>query len=74
MWRMRIFLGKSDAALESGHLASTVLMAIALSSLARWSEEEGIAVYPILGVGKPPFRGFLEPRYMDLWISTWRGY
>jgi len=71
---MRIFLGKSDAALESGHLASTVSMAVALSSLSRWSEEEGIAVYPILGVGKPPFRGFLEPRYVDLWVSTWSGY
>ncbi len=72
--KMRVFLGKSDAALENGNLASTLSLTIALSSLARWSEEAGIQVYPIIGMGKPPFRGFLHPRYIDSWIQSWRGY
>ena len=71
---MRVFLGKSDAALENGNTASTLSLTIALSSLARWSMEAGIQVYPIIGMGKAPFRGFLHPGYVDSWIKSWRGY
>ncbi len=71
---LRVFLGKSDAALLKGHIASTLSLKIALSRLNKWGEEEYVEVYPIIGMGKPPFRGYLTPSNIDRWVKEWRGY
>lgn len=70
----RVLLGKSDAALHYGHLASSISIVIALSKLYRWSRNNGVRVYPILGVGKPPFRGHLAPESIDAFIEQYSGY
>jgi len=71
---MRIFLGKSDSALHSGHIASSLGLKIAISRLFKWSEEKFINVKIILGMGKPPFRGHLAPHNIDTWIENWKSY
>ncbi len=71
---LRVFLGKSDAALAYGHLASSIGLVVALSRLDRWSESEGVRVYPIIGVGKPPFRGNLSPEAVEVFVHQYSGY
>jgi phosphoenolpyruvate carboxylase len=57
----RVFLARSDPAMNSG-LVSTVLgNKIALQRLDRLSSRLGITLYPIMGVGSVPFRGNLRP-------------
>ncbi|AEM38718.1 phosphoenolpyruvate carboxylase [Pyrolobus fumarii 1A] len=70
----RVFLGKSDAALGYGHLASSISLVVALSKIYRWGQQEGVRVYPIIGVGKPPFRGHLAPHAVDKFVMQYRGY
>jgi len=73
-WTHRIFLGKSDSALLSGHIASSLALRIALSKLYRASEERDLEISPIIGMGKPPFRGHMAPHNIERWARTWRGY
>lgn len=57
----RVFLARSDPAMNFG-LASTVLAnKITFSRLDALQNELGIALHPILGVGSAPFRGGLTP-------------
>ncbi len=70
----RVFLGKSDAALGYGHLASSISLIIAMSKVARWGQQEGVRIYPIVGVGKPPFRGHLAPHAVGKFVEQYRGY
>ncbi len=71
---IRVFLGKSDSALLYGHAASSIALKIGLSRLHRWGEERFIDIKPILGTGKPPFRGHLTPENIDTWTNVWKGY
>ncbi len=71
---LRIFLGKSDSSLLYGHVASSIALKIALSKLYRWGEERFINIKPILGMGKPPFRGHLAPDNIRTWVENWLGY
>ncbi|NPA05000.1 MAG: phosphoenolpyruvate carboxylase [Crenarchaeota archaeon] len=70
----RILLGKSDAALSFGHLASTISLITAISRLYAWGFSEKVRVYPILGVGKPPFRGHLAPETVEEFTRQYSGY
>ncbi len=54
---LRVFLARSDPALNFGFIAATLAAKVALKNL----EELDIDVYPIIGVGCPPFRGFFDP-------------
>ncbi len=71
---VRVFLGKSDSALKGGHIASTLSLKIAISRLARWSEERMIGVKIILGMGKPPFRGHFAPHNTEAWVREWSSH
>ncbi|RLF10972.1 MAG: phosphoenolpyruvate carboxylase [Thermoprotei archaeon] len=70
----RVFLGKSDAAMTYGHLASALALKIALSRLEKWRVEEHVEVCPIIGVGLLPFRGHLAPWSVDDFVKEYRGY
>jgi len=64
----RIFLGKSDVALSNGHIASTISIRFAISELI------DAGANPIIGVGKPPFRGHLAEWNIDTWVKAYSGY
>ncbi|MDP2920550.1 MAG: phosphoenolpyruvate carboxylase [Dehalococcoidia bacterium] len=57
----RVFLARSDPALNYGSLAAVLLLNIALQRLDRLEKKIGIPIYPILGVGSAPFRGNFKP-------------
>ncbi len=57
----RVFLARSDPAVNYGQIATVLMNKIALQRLWRLSEEIGVPIYPILGVGSAPFRGNLRP-------------
>lgn len=57
----RVFLARSDPALNYGALAAVLLLNIALQRLHRLEKKIGIPIYPILGAGSAPFRGNFKP-------------
>ncbi|CBE69218.1 Phosphoenolpyruvate carboxylase (PEPCase) (PEPC) [Candidatus Methylomirabilis oxygeniifera] len=57
----RVFLARSDPALNYGSLAARLLVKVALSRLDSLEQELGIPIYPIFGAGSAPFRGNFRP-------------
>ena len=58
---VRVFLARSDPALNYGCLAADLINKVSLQRLYAMSAETGVAVHPILGAGSAPFRGNLTP-------------
>jgi phosphoenolpyruvate carboxylase len=61
----RVFLARSDPAMNYGLVSAVLLNKIALQRLQRLSEEIGVRIYPIVGVGSAPFRGNLRPQTVE---------
>lgn len=57
----RVFLARSDPAMNYGLISAVLTNKIALQRLYNLSYELGIEIYPIVGVGSAPFRGNLRP-------------
>lgn len=62
---LRVFIARSDPAMNYGMLSAILCNKIALQRLRILSEETGVKIYPILGAGSPPFRGHLTPDNVD---------
>jgi len=72
---LRVFIGKSDAAVKSGHIASVLSITYALSALHKLSKELDIEIKPIIGMGVPPFRGALNnPELVEGMAQRYRGF
>ena len=61
----RVFLARSDPAMNYGMVSAVLCNKIALQRLRRLSQELEVEIYPILGVGSAPFRGNLKPGNED---------
>ena len=57
----RVFLARSDPALNYGIVAAELVLKIALHRLHRLEARLGLPLYPIIGSGSVPFRGHLNP-------------
>ncbi|MDD5340310.1 MAG: phosphoenolpyruvate carboxylase [Candidatus ainarchaeum sp.] len=57
----RVFLARSDPALNYGSATAVLLAKVALQKLHAVEEKTGIPILPILGVGGAPFRGNFTP-------------
>jgi len=57
----RVFLARSDPAMNYGMVSAVLMTKIALWRLERLQERIGVAMHPILGAGSAPFRGNLSP-------------
>jgi phosphoenolpyruvate carboxylase len=68
---MRVFIARSDPALNYGYLSAVVLALVALQRLDALEEETGVPIYPVIGVGSVPFRGGLAPRNVDRVLATY---
>jgi phosphoenolpyruvate carboxylase len=68
---MRVFIARSDPALNYGYLSAVLLALVALQRLDALEDETGVAMYPVIGVGSVPFRGGLAPRNVDRVLSTY---
>jgi phosphoenolpyruvate carboxylase len=69
----RVFLARSDPAMNYGLISAVLLNKIALQRLGGMSEETGIDIYPIIGVGSAPFRGNLKPSNAERTIEEYKG-
>jgi len=58
----RVFLARSDTAMNFGLVAAALANKIALADLDALAHRSGVRIHPILGVGSAPFRGGLSPR------------
>src|SRR5256884_544465 len=67
----RVFIARSDPALNYGYLAAVLLALVALERLAALEAETGVAILPVIGVGSVPFRGGLAPRNIDRVLATY---
>ena len=57
----RVFLARSDPALNYGMVAAELILKVGLLRLHNLEEKLGIPLYPIIGAGSAPFRGHLGP-------------
>lgn len=70
---LRVFLGRSDTALFTGLVPSTLASKIAISDLAIISEELNTPIFPILNAGYLPFRGFVNPSNLNSILNEYSG-
>ncbi|PMP62808.1 MAG: phosphoenolpyruvate carboxylase [Caldimicrobium thiodismutans] len=68
---LRVFLARSDPALNYGVVAAVLANKIALFKLNKLSQEIEKEFFPILGAGSPPFRGNLSPYTVDYVLSEY---
>jgi phosphoenolpyruvate carboxylase len=68
---MRVFIARSDPALNYGYVSAVLLALVALERLDALERETGVAIYPVIGVGSVPFRGGLAPRNVDRVVGTY---
>ncbi|MFH1612270.1 MAG: phosphoenolpyruvate carboxylase [bacterium] len=61
----RVFLARSDPAMNYGFISAVFLNKIALQRLQKMSDNIGIKIYPIIGMGSAPFRGNLKPQTVE---------
>ncbi|HIH42795.1 TPA: phosphoenolpyruvate carboxylase [Candidatus Woesearchaeota archaeon] len=57
----RVWLARSDPALNYGNLSALLLCKVALQRLHAVEQKLGIEIYPMIGVGTAPFRGNFKP-------------
>ncbi len=70
---LRVFLARSDPALNSGIVPAVLAIKSALSTSYRLAEEMGVSVYPVIGTGSLPFRGSVNPLYTDAFLEQYAG-
>jgi len=61
----RVFLARSDPAMNYGMITAVLLNKLALRRLYDLSRELGVPILPIIGVGSAPFRGNLTPHNVE---------
>lgn len=61
----RVFLARSDPALNYGVVGAELMLKTGLQRLWQLQEETGVPLYPIIGAGSAPFRGRLNPLSVD---------
>ncbi len=69
----RVFLARSDPALNYGLLSATVINKIALKRFKNLSDETGVKIYPIVGAGSSPFRGHFSPENVENVLKEYAG-
>ncbi len=57
----RVFLARSDPALNYGMVGAELILKVGLLRLHRLEQRLGLPLYPIIGAGSVPFRGHLTP-------------
>jgi phosphoenolpyruvate carboxylase len=57
----RVWLARSDPALNYGNLSAILVNRIALQRLHKLEETSSVDIYPMIGCGSAPFRGNFKP-------------
>jgi len=69
----RVFIGKSEAALLYGHLASALSCKVAIAGCKKVEDTHDVKIYPILGCGALPFRGHMTLENADSFLKEYQG-
>ena len=69
----RVFLARSDPAMNSGLIPAVLAVRAALSAADLLGEQLGFPVHPILGTGSLPFRGSVNPAYTETFLDQYAG-
>jgi phosphoenolpyruvate carboxylase len=69
----RVFLARSDPAVNYGQIGAIILNKIALWRLHLLALDTGVAIYPIIGAGSAPFRGNLRPDTVQRVAEEYKG-
>jgi phosphoenolpyruvate carboxylase len=67
----RVFIARSDPALNYGMTAAVIVSLVALDRLHRAERRLGLPIYPIIGCGSVPFRGSLSPARVDAVLARY---
>ena len=70
---LRVFLARSDPALNYGLIPAVLLVKLALSKMHTISEKSGVEIFPIIGTGSLPFRGHLTPNNINNFLIEYAG-
>lgn len=70
---LRVFLARSDPALNYGLLCAVILCKIALSKIKIVEKSTSVEIFPIIGVGTMPFRGHLTPSNLSNFLEEYGG-
>jgi len=70
---MRVFLARSDPAMNYGLVSAVLSVKYALNRIAKMEKEFNIEMFPIIGVGSLPFRGHFNPRNVNKALDEYRG-
>lgn len=69
----RLFLARSDPAMNAGLVPAVLAIKVALSKAKGVADDLGFDVYPVLGTGSLPFRGSVNPLYLDTFMEQYSG-
>ncbi|MCS7127332.1 MAG: phosphoenolpyruvate carboxylase [Thaumarchaeota archaeon] len=70
---LRVFLARSDPAMNYGFVVAVLLAKYGLWACRRASEQLGIQIFPIIGAGSLPFRGHNSPENVEGFAEEYRG-
>jgi phosphoenolpyruvate carboxylase len=70
---IRVFLARSDPAMNYSMYSAVLVIKYALSRLSKISKRTGVQVFPIIGAGSLPFRGHNSPLRVDKFLDEYRG-
>jgi phosphoenolpyruvate carboxylase len=68
---LRVFLARSDPALNYGQAGAVLMVKLALQRLSSLEQALGVPIYPILGAGSAPFRGNLRPPRVEAVLAEY---
>ena len=71
--QLRVFIARSDPALNYGVIPAVLLSKIALSKLHAVEKATGVRMHPMIGVGSLPFRGHLSPGTVGDFLAEYKG-
>ena len=71
--QLRVFIARSDPALNYGLISAVLLSKIALAKLKKTEKETHVKIHPIIGVGSKPFRGHLSPENLENFLQEYPG-
>jgi phosphoenolpyruvate carboxylase len=75
MHNLRVFIGKSDAAVKAGHIASSIGITLALYKTLIVDNELDLDIKPIIGMGMPTFRGGINnPALVEHEVRCYQGF
>ena len=70
---MRVFIARSDPALNAGLVPAVLGSRLALREFYRIQNDFGIPIYPIIGAGSLPFRGGINPDNIERSLQQYKG-